>query len=296
MGQPQPARVALVTGASAGIGRACADRLAGGGLDGDRASAGGAPRAPDWTGPGHGRRRRRRGDSRRGRRPRPPTAGSTRWSRRPGGASPGRSSTRPERGPGPVRDQLLGLRPGRPGRPAGDARPGRRPDRADQLDRRGPRHPVPGVLQRQQVRARRLGRGARLRGRRRSASTSRWSSRATSRPTSPPAGKMAAAAEDDPVYGAALTKAVGVMERDEVNGRPADVVAATVAASAGGPAPAAAGLVRQGRRAGQACSPSACCRTASSRPAPRAAWASADAPTRPTSPKPNVTMLRRLTT
>jgi hypothetical protein len=39
---------------------------------------------------------------------------------------------------------------------------------------------------------------------------------------------MAAAAEDDPVYGAALKKAVGVMERDEINGAPADVVAATV--------------------------------------------------------------------
>jgi NAD(P)-dependent dehydrogenase (short-subunit alcohol dehydrogenase family) len=42
------------------------------------------------------------------------------------------------------------------------------------------------------------------------------------------ARKMAAAAEGDEVYGAALTKAVGVMERDEVNGAPADVVAAAV--------------------------------------------------------------------
>jgi NAD(P)-dependent dehydrogenase (short-subunit alcohol dehydrogenase family) len=42
------------------------------------------------------------------------------------------------------------------------------------------------------------------------------------------ARKMAAAAEGDPVYGAALKKAVGVMERDEINGAPAGVVAATV--------------------------------------------------------------------
>jgi NAD(P)-dependent dehydrogenase (short-subunit alcohol dehydrogenase family) len=42
------------------------------------------------------------------------------------------------------------------------------------------------------------------------------------------ARKMAAAAEGDEVYGAALKKAVSVMERDEINGAPADVVAATV--------------------------------------------------------------------
>jgi NAD(P)-dependent dehydrogenase (short-subunit alcohol dehydrogenase family) len=42
------------------------------------------------------------------------------------------------------------------------------------------------------------------------------------------ARKMAAAAEGDEVYGAALAKAVGVMERDEINGAPADVVAASV--------------------------------------------------------------------
>src|SRR5262249_17247376 len=42
------------------------------------------------------------------------------------------------------------------------------------------------------------------------------------------ARRMAAAAEGDEVYGAALKKAVSVMERDEINGAPADVVAATV--------------------------------------------------------------------
>jgi NAD(P)-dependent dehydrogenase (short-subunit alcohol dehydrogenase family) len=40
--------------------------------------------------------------------------------------------------------------------------------------------------------------------------------------------KMAAAAEGDRVYGAALAKAVGVMERDEINGAPAGDVAAVV--------------------------------------------------------------------
>jgi NAD(P)-dependent dehydrogenase (short-subunit alcohol dehydrogenase family) len=40
--------------------------------------------------------------------------------------------------------------------------------------------------------------------------------------------KMAAAAAGDPVYGAALAKAVGVMERDEINGAPAGDVAAVV--------------------------------------------------------------------
>jgi NAD(P)-dependent dehydrogenase (short-subunit alcohol dehydrogenase family) len=42
------------------------------------------------------------------------------------------------------------------------------------------------------------------------------------------ARKMAAASGSDQVYGAALKKAVGVMERDEINGAPPDVVAATV--------------------------------------------------------------------
>jgi NAD(P)-dependent dehydrogenase (short-subunit alcohol dehydrogenase family) len=42
------------------------------------------------------------------------------------------------------------------------------------------------------------------------------------------ARKMAATAADDPVYGAALTKAVRVMERDELNGAPAADVAAVV--------------------------------------------------------------------
>jgi NAD(P)-dependent dehydrogenase (short-subunit alcohol dehydrogenase family) len=40
--------------------------------------------------------------------------------------------------------------------------------------------------------------------------------------------KMAAAAAGDQVYGAALAKAVGVMERDEINGAPAGDVAAVV--------------------------------------------------------------------
>ncbi|MEP7023768.1 MAG: SDR family NAD(P)-dependent oxidoreductase, partial [Actinomycetota bacterium] len=40
--------------------------------------------------------------------------------------------------------------------------------------------------------------------------------------------KMAAAATGDQVYGAALAKAVGVMERDEINGAPAEDVAAVV--------------------------------------------------------------------
>lgn len=40
--------------------------------------------------------------------------------------------------------------------------------------------------------------------------------------------RMAAAAEGDSVYGAALAKAVGLMERDEINGAPAADVAAVV--------------------------------------------------------------------
>ena len=40
--------------------------------------------------------------------------------------------------------------------------------------------------------------------------------------------RMAAAAQDDSVYGAALAKAVGLMERDETNGAPAGDVAAVV--------------------------------------------------------------------
>jgi NAD(P)-dependent dehydrogenase (short-subunit alcohol dehydrogenase family) len=40
--------------------------------------------------------------------------------------------------------------------------------------------------------------------------------------------QRAAAAESDPVYAAALTKAVGIMERDEANGAPAGDVAAVV--------------------------------------------------------------------
>jgi NAD(P)-dependent dehydrogenase (short-subunit alcohol dehydrogenase family) len=40
--------------------------------------------------------------------------------------------------------------------------------------------------------------------------------------------KMAAAGEDDPVYGPAVRKAVGLMERDEANGVPAGDIAATV--------------------------------------------------------------------
>jgi NAD(P)-dependent dehydrogenase (short-subunit alcohol dehydrogenase family) len=40
--------------------------------------------------------------------------------------------------------------------------------------------------------------------------------------------RMAQAAGADPVYGAALTKAVGLMERDEANGVPAADVAAVV--------------------------------------------------------------------
>jgi hypothetical protein len=39
---------------------------------------------------------------------------------------------------------------------------------------------------------------------------------------------MAQAAGGDPVYGAAMTKAVGLMERDEANGVPASDVAAVV--------------------------------------------------------------------
>jgi hypothetical protein len=39
---------------------------------------------------------------------------------------------------------------------------------------------------------------------------------------------MAQAADGDPVYGAALAKAVGLMERDEANGAPAADVAAVV--------------------------------------------------------------------
>lgn len=39
---------------------------------------------------------------------------------------------------------------------------------------------------------------------------------------------MAAASADDQVYGPALTKAVQVMERDEVNGAPAESVATVI--------------------------------------------------------------------
>jgi NAD(P)-dependent dehydrogenase (short-subunit alcohol dehydrogenase family) len=41
--------------------------------------------------------------------------------------------------------------------------------------------------------------------------------------------RMAAAGQDDSVYGAALAKAVGIMERDELNGAPPGDVAAVVA-------------------------------------------------------------------
>ena len=84
------------------------------------------------------------------------------------------------RGQGTVRDQLLGLRPGRAGGPAAHARSRRRPHRAAQLDRRRDRHPVPGVLQREQVRARGLRRGDSRTRWRRSGCTSLSCSRATS--------------------------------------------------------------------------------------------------------------------
>jgi hypothetical protein len=87
--------------------------------------------------------------------------------------------------------------------------------------------------------------------------------------------RTAQAAVGDPVYGAALTKAVGLMERDEANGVPAADVAAVVRRvleSRRPPRRVSAGKAASER----ACWPSDCCRSAPSRPRRRAAWESYD--------------------
>jgi hypothetical protein len=85
----------------------------------------------------------------------------------------------------------------------------------------------------------------------------------------------AGAAAGDPVYGAAVAKAVGLMERDERNGVPPDDIAVAV-----GRFSAPDGR-RGGSRPARPASawpswPSGSCPTGCSRPGPRAAWASAD--------------------
>jgi NAD(P)-dependent dehydrogenase (short-subunit alcohol dehydrogenase family) len=61
--------------------------------------------------------------------------------------------------------------------------------------------------------------------------------------------RTAQATGDDPVYGAALTRAVGLMERDEADGVPAADVAVVVRRVLESRRPAAAGIGRQGGRA-----------------------------------------------
>ena len=157
------AKVVLITGASAGIGRACADRLHNAGWVVVGASRRGTSSGP-WQGlvmDVDSDESVRAGVAE--------VLAPPRTNRRRGGVSGlGRGRRRRahdhRRGQGPGRDQPLGCDACRPVRPARDAGPGRRPHRPHQLDRRRPRHPVPGLLQRQQVRTRGVGRSAGLRG------------------------------------------------------------------------------------------------------------------------------------
>ena len=174
--------VVLVTGASAGIGRACADRLHDRGWTVVGASRRGTwPRVagPRWSWTSTATPRSRRPSTPCSVRARP--ARRRRGLRRVGSGRGGgaarpwpmpRTSSRPTSGArcGWSSQALPAMR-----------RQGRGPDRPDELHRRHRRHPVPGLLQRQQVRHGGVRRGAGLRGGSRSASRSPWSSRATSR-------------------------------------------------------------------------------------------------------------------
>ena len=86
---------------------------------------------------------------------------------------------------------------------------------------------------------------------------------------------MAKATGGDPVYGAALAKAVGLMERDEANGVPAADVAVVVRRVLESRRPPRRVLVAR-RASERGCWPSGCCRSAPSRPRRRAAWESDD--------------------
>ena len=89
--------------------------------------------------------------------------------------------------------------------------------------------------------------------------------------------RMAQAAGGDPVYGAALTKAVGLMERDEADGVPAADVAAVVrrVLESRRP-PRRVSVGKAGERAGLLAKRR--CRSAPSRPRRRAAWSLMIAP------------------
>ncbi len=84
--------------------------------------------------------------------------------------------------------------------------------------------------------------------------------------------KMAAASAHDGAYKSALDTAVGVMERDEANGVPPDDVAAVVLKVLTSRRPPRRVSVGKAGSA-SASSPSDCFRIGSSRPPPRAVWA-----------------------
>ncbi len=114
--------------------------------------------------PGDGRRRRRFGAHRRG-----GPAGRQRPDRRAGrvrrmGPGRRRRTVHDRGGQGPAGDQLLGLRAGGAAGAAGDAGAGQRAHRADEFHRRRHRYPVPGFLQREQVRPGGPGGSPRVRG------------------------------------------------------------------------------------------------------------------------------------
>ena len=181
---------------------------------------------------GHGRRRRRLGADRGGEGGGRPRRASRRWWRVPGGVWRERSSrprsTRPS-------DQLEtnfwgAVRVVQASAP-GHAAPGRRPGGAGQLHRRDRRPPVPGVLQRQQVRPGGVRRGPGLRGgslrHRGDAGRARQRAhRFHAEPARCGAARVGAAGRPDP-YADTVAKAVGLMERDEQNGVPPGDVAAS---------------------------------------------------------------------